>query len=322
MTNLWNRSGCKGLIIAPVRSPLKVILTYIYLFFRGIDQKVLLSVTVFTGLLIWLNYGLGLDRWISGREFTARVGLQYLVYATAFFVPYFLYRLTGKKDYWKSRGFLFLLFLAPLLFSLKHHVYIPFHPGWTGWEEYWRHVIYWPLLAALTIIVLFLLWKWQRHPADNFYGLTLRHLDLKPYLLMLLMMLPLVAAASTQPDFLAAYPKIKLVSGDHESLSFFQKLLFELSYGTDFISIELFFRGFLVLAFVRWVGSDAILPMACFYCTIHFGKPVGECISSYFGGMLLGVVVYHTRSIVGGLLVHLGIAWLMEAGGHLGNYWN
>jgi len=97
------------------------------------------------------------------------------------------------------------------------------------------------------------------------------------------------------------------------------KVLFELSYGTDFFSIELFFRGFLIVGFMKWVGKDAIIPMACFYCTIHFGKPLGECISSYFGGLLLGIVAYHTRSVYGGLFVHLGIAWLMELGGYIGN---
>jgi hypothetical protein len=75
----------------------------------------------------------------------------------------------------------------------------------------------------------------------------------------------------------------------------------------------------LVLAFAKWVGKDAILPMALFYCTIHFGKPLGECISSYFGGLILGIVIYHTRTIFGGLMVHVGIAWLMELGGYLGN---
>ena len=299
-----------------------MILTYIYLFFRDIDKKTLLSVTAFTALLVWLNYSQGVDGRISRQVHPVRVFLQYGVYAIAFIVPYSLHRFSGKKHYWSGRGFLFLLFLAPLLFSLKHHFYIPFNPGWPRWEDYWRHVFYWPLLALLTLAILFGIWKWQRYPAGDFYGLSSRHPDLKPYLLMLLLMVPLVAAASTQPDFLAAYPKLKLVSEEHESLSLFQKLLFELAYGTDFISIELFFRGFLVLAFLRWAGSDAILPMACFYCTIHFGKPLGECISSYFGGMLLGVVVYHTRSIIGGLVVHLGIAWLMEAGGYLGNAWN
>jgi membrane protease YdiL (CAAX protease family) len=89
----------------------------------------------------------------------------------------------------------------------------------------------------------------------------------------------------------------------------------------DFVTIELFFRGFLVLAFVRFVGPDAIVPMAVFYCSIHFGKPLAECISSFFGGMLLGIVVYKTGSVAGGLVVHLGIAWMMEIGGYLGNLW-
>jgi hypothetical protein len=138
---------------------------------------------------------------------------------------------------------------------------------------------------------------------------------------MLLIMVPLIAAASTQPDFLRMYPKLNDVNSilyNMKNKWFFQ-LLHELSYGSDFISVELFFRGFLVLAFIKVVGKDAILPMACFYCTIHFGKPLGECISSYFGGIILGIVVYNTRSIIGGLTVHLGIAWLMELGGYIGN---
>ena len=33
--------------------------------------------------------------------------------------------------------------------------------------------------------------------------------------------------------------------------------------------------------------------------------------------MLLGIVVYNTRSVFGGLMVHLGIAWMMELAGYL-----
>lgn len=134
-------------------------------------------------------------------------------------------------------------------------------------------------------------------------------------------MVPLIAVASTQPDFLSMYPKLRDVDSVLYNVKnkWLYQLLHELSYGSDFITVELFFRGFLILAFIKVVGKDAILPMACFYCTIHFGKPLGECISSYFGGLVLGIVVYNTRSIVGGLIVHLGIAWLMELGGYIGN---
>ena len=133
-------------------------------------------------------------------------------------------------------------------------------------------------------------------------------------------MIPLIAVASTQADFLHTYPKLKtleFLSNGKDGLGY--KLLYELSYGSDFFTIEFFFRGFLILAFAKWVGKDAILPMAVFYCTIHFGKPLGECISSFFGGIILGVITFHSQSIYGGLMVHLGIAWLMELGGWLGN---
>jgi membrane protease YdiL (CAAX protease family) len=52
--------------------------------------------------------------------------------------------------------------------------------------------------------------------------------------------------------------------------------------------------------------------MASFYCYIHFGKPLGETLGSIFGGYVLGVIAYRTGSIYGGILVHLGVAWLME----------
>jgi hypothetical protein len=133
------------------------------------------------------------------------------------------------------------------------------------------------------------------------------------------LMIPLIAMASTQSDFLRVYPKLKNMHYVAEQLNWMYKVLFELSYGSDFISIELFFRGFLILSFARYAGRDAILPMAVFYCTIHFGKPLGECISSFFGGLLLGIVTYHTKAIWGGLIVHLGIAWLMELGGFMGS---
>ena len=156
---------------------------------------------------------------------------------------------------------------------------------------------------------------------ESFFGLTTKNFVWAPYLIMLLIMLPLIATASTQADFLRMYPKISDVEAVlyTSDSSWFYYLLYELSYGSDFISVELFFRGFLILAFIKITGKDAILPMACFYCTIHFGKPLGECISSYFGGIILGIVVYNTRSIIGGLAVHLGITWLMELGGYIGN---
>ena len=188
------------------------------------------------------------------------------------------------------------------------------------WNYYWNQVSYWPLRLIVQVILLLVIWYFCFRK-ESFFGFTIKDFKWKPYLLMLVLMIPLIAAASTQADFLGMYPKLKDVNAVLTGVEnkWFYHLLHELSYGSDFISVELFFRGFLVLAFIKIAGKDAILPMACYYCTIHFGKPLGECISSYFGGLLLGIVVFNTRSIIGGLIVHLGIAWLMELGGYFGN---
>ena len=185
---------------------------------------------------------------------------------------------------------------------------------------YWNQVLYWPAKLLIMLVVLFLIWK-KCNPEQPFYGTSGKGFDVKPYLGMLAFMLPLLLWAATQRDFLAIYPKLKNSTFLMNNGRWYHTLLYELSYGTDFLSIELFFRGFLVLAFAKWVGKEAVLPMALFYCTIHFGKPLGECICSYFGGIILGAVTLHTRSIWGGLMVHLGIAWLMELGGAFGHGW-
>jgi hypothetical protein len=37
-----------------------------------------------------------------------------------------------------------------------------------------------------------------------------------------------------------------------------------------------------------------------------------ETIGSFFGGFILGTIALHTKSIWGGIIIHVGIALLME----------
>jgi hypothetical protein len=301
---------------------MQAIIRYIRSYVQQVDKTVWLLVTLLTAGLVFCNYYFEIDgRISSANSFSTAFMARYGIFLFAFVSPYILYVVVGKRKYFTEPLFIFLLLLAPAIFSLKIALNVPvtISPD-SSWNHYWNLVLYWPALLIILSAILFILWK-SFYKQDSFFGFTFQQLNWKPYLVMLLFMLPLMAAASTQPDFLAMYPKIKMITGGYKDPGFhwWHKILFELSYGSDFIGIELFFRGFLILAFMKWVGKDAILPMACFYCTIHFGKPAGECISSYFGGILLGIIVSHTRSIFGGLIVHLGIAWMMELGGYLGN---
>jgi len=88
--------------------------------------------------------------------------------------------------------------------------------------------------------------------------------------------------------------------------------LFELVYLSDFIRVEALFRGALVIGLARFLGKDTIITMAALYCVLHFNKPLGETISSFFGGYLLGTIAYYQQNIVGGCIVHVGIAGLMD----------
>src|SRR5437762_3313676 len=302
---------------------MKEIIGYIREYFRYLDKKLLVLCTVQTAILIFLNYHDRLEFQLTTNQ--SLIWTQFaghtILFTTAFVLPYFYCWLILKKKFFASKLFIFLLVVGPVIFSLKMalRTRLPFSND-PNWNEYWNQVYSWPARLLIVVSILLLLWGIFDN-AQPFYGHATKNFKWKPYLLMLACMVPLIAAAATQLDFLAMYPKIKSVLHLDNSihLTWLYKLLFELSYGSDFVGIEIFFRGFLILAFIKWAGMDTILPMACFYCTIHFGKPLGECISSYFGGVLLGIVVYNTRSIYGGLVVHLGLAWLMEIGGYIGN---
>jgi len=194
---------------------------------------------------------------------------------------------------------------------------LPGGPG-TLMNRYWVVVTQLPAKLLLFGAVLWGLWKvkWVGE-----LGLTAKGFQAAPYFGLLLLLVPLVALASTQQDFLRVYPKVGAIDfmNNYPGPEWIWRAGYEFSYGLDFLSIELFFRGLLVIGLVRYAGERAILPMAAFYCTIHFGKPLAECVTSFVGGMALGVLAYRTRSVLGGLIVHLGLAWMMELGGWLGH---
>lgn len=297
---------------------MKEIPEYLKAYYHEVNKPVLIVSILYTSILVWLNYQFGMEDWFIGQ--TGFLAGHLAVYMIAFLVPVFM--VLRKSPERKNQALWLCILLAPLMFAIKvtMNTQVDFQNG-AAWDYYWNHIIYWPLRMLVLLMMLAIFYLMFHRNENHLYGLNGRQRNMKPYILMLLFMVPLIMAASTQPDFLNVYPKLRQViplPGEAEP-DWFYKLLFELSYGSDFFSIEIFFRGFLVIGLAKWIGKDAILPMACFYCSIHFGKPLGECISSFFGGMLLGIISYHTRSIYGGLVVHLGIAWLMEIGGGIGN---
>ncbi|QEC43758.1 CPBP family intramembrane glutamic endopeptidase [Pseudobacter ginsenosidimutans] len=304
---------------------MKAIVGYLQQYVRSLHLLSFLGITFLTAVLIILNYTIGIEsRCMSiphyGLRFLAFFGVFSVVFGAAWFIQWLAHRKTMRIQPF----FWILMLAAPALFAGKvsfDWITRLFTNSFSApWDQYGYLVLNWPLKCGLILGFITLLWKWGRYEGPV-AGMSIKEFDAKPYFILLALMVPLIAFASTQADFLRTYPKVHRIDfiDPYVSQSWGYKFLYELSYGVDFLTIETFFRGFLILAFARYAGKAAILPMAAFYCAIHFGKPLLECITSYMGGMILGVVVYHTRSIWGGLIVHLGIAWLMEIGGAAGH---
>lgn len=282
-----------------------------------------LLILLLIGSCIWLNYRHNLEAgYVAAGQtrfsnFLGYYFLYFIPFAFAFFLqPFFFKNCSYFKNYW----FWIILLLAPAFFSYRvnfdlHHPLIK-----TIWEgdkqQFWLQSLNWVIRVFVVLVPVFIIWWIKDRNNQPFYGSKAIQ-SVRPYLVMLLIMVPLIALAGTQKDFLQMYPKAKFIA----ELELISKeryyLLYELCYGFDFISIEFFFRGFLILSLLKICGPHCIIPVACFYCTIHFGKPLGEAISSFWGGILLGIISYNTKSVWGGLIIHLGIAWLMELGGWL-----
>jgi membrane protease YdiL (CAAX protease family) len=123
----------------------------------------------------------------------------------------------------------------------------------------------------------------------------------------LAIVLPLMLIVSSQPDFGSYYPFYK-----GASRSWVDFLSWEAIYWLQFFSLELFFRGFMVGALRRTMGSGAIFAMALPYCMIHYGKPYFEAHGAVVAGVVLGSLSMRTRSIYAGFLVHITVAVGMD----------
>lgn len=296
---------------------MKSILGYLRSYSSTLNRKAFLSVSLLMAVLIYFNYTTGIERSIMNQPAGVRLGASFCLYLFVYGSAWLLQSLFSPALRSPSRAWYLLLFGACAIFAVK--VSMDDVTRWLTagladpWDRYGYYVLNWPLKCGVVLLLMTLVWRIGRFEGPV-AGMQRKGFDVQPYFLLLLMMVPLIAFAGTQADFQHTYPKVQRIDfiAGHTATVWPWKLLYELSYSIDFLTIETFFRGFLVLAFARYAGKEAILPMAAFYCCIHFGKPLFECITSYFGGLILGAVVFQTRSIWGGLIVHLGIAWLME----------
>lgn len=284
----------------------------------NIKGYLLISIVIASS--VFINYKFDFNY----RFLTSQTGsVKYIHYFIFFGVAYYVALLViafSRKDnrFFSDRGFWVKSLLAISLLSLDSS--LPFlrdwiHSTFQSELQYWAHKIGVNVISFFTILLPLLVFRKLYDDKEKYrYGLNMRTFDARPYFQMLLIMLPILIAASFHSSFLKQYPMYKATSA-HAVLGvpeWITIMSYEIAYGLDFVTVEFLFRGFMVIGMSSILGRNAVLSMAVVYCFLHFGKPPGEAISSVIGGYILGVVALETKNIWGGVIVHMGIAWLME----------
>lgn len=257
----------------------------------------------------------------------------------------------GLRQLWRDaralpREALVILVAAPVLLTLLEYLGLPWHytrgierrgvvgqhmgevagrsPELARWvvealgtgnlpgPEPVRPFLWWGLAVLLTMVLLPLLIARVGaglRPRD--LGLRVRGTlpDAGVYALLLALFLPVVWVVSRSPHFQATYPFYKPAGTGSLGLDF---LLFEAVYCLQFLGVELFFRGFLVLGLKRVLGLSSVLVMLAPYCMIHYYKPMPEALGSIGAGLVLGLLSWRTGTIVYGWFLHYAVALSMD----------
>lgn len=269
---------------------------------------------------IYLNYKFDFeDSILDAQTGFTKFFCYILFFASAYYIVLLSYTVFRKQhSFWHSKYFWTKSILGLAALSLDSSVPFlrPMINDLVAPElQVWVYKVSVNLISVFLVLLPLLLYYFFREKHEkHVYGLNSRQFDTRPYFIMLAIMLPFIVAASFHSTFLRQYPMYR-GGGAAETLGISEwitALIYELAYGLDFITVEFFFRGFLVIGMMSLLGRSSITAMAVIYCLLHFGKPPGEAISSVFGGYILGVIAYETKSIWGGIIVHVGIAWSME----------
>lgn len=207
----------------------------------------------------------------------------------------------GENDFYQEN-------IYPLLCQLDQK--------FTGWIQLSKYevlygYVWWELSMTLGYVIFpFAIWK-ILFPKDALldFGLRtqgfLRHVWLYGFFLALIILG--VVFASFQESFVNHYPFYDLASR-----SWWDLLLWEVIYLQGFFALEIFFRGWWLVALRKSLGSVAIFSMTVPYCMIHFGKPYLETMSTVMGAIALGSLSMKTKSVYQGTLLHIVLALSMD----------
>ena len=153
-------------------------------------------------------------------------------------------------------------------------------------DKYWDRVILYLVIPLFIILIFF-----RENPKEYGFSLGDWKLGLTYTILGCLLMAPVIYF---------------LGSGDESMKTYYERFLPGLPWTTflDLIGWEFLFRGWILFAYARKFGHEALWLQAVPFAVAHISKPEIETLSTIFGGFAFGWVAWRTKSFVYPFLIH------------------
>lgn len=153
-------------------------------------------------------------------------------------------------------------------------------------HKYWDRVILYLIVPLIIIIIFF-----RENPKEYGFSFGDWKLGVTYTVLGCLLMAPVIYF---------------LGSGDEAMKKYYERFLVGLPWTTflDLIGWEFIFRGWMLFAYARKFGHEALWLQAVPFAIAHISKPEIETLSTIFGGFAFGWVAWRTKSFVYPFLIH------------------
>lgn len=290
---------------------------------ENFNLNLYLKIIFVTGILIIIEDRYGLYAHYSSKySYTI---YTYLIHFILFAISYFsiiLVLVSDKKskisltsDFWIKSIFGLIILSIYIAFYCNSCLGTDVPAAVKIYRFYIYDNMYGVLTCLIPIFIIFLIF--DKKNTSGFYGMNLKNFNVKVNLPLILVVLIIAFIASFMKEVTEYYPIVNRtyykVYAEYSGISQINAFsYFQFAYMFDFVMIELFFRGFMIFGFVKYLGKNVILPIACLYAVIHFGKPMPEIVSSFFGAYILGIITLQVNNIRTGIYLHCILAFSME----------
>lgn len=170
---------------------------------------------------------------------------------------------------------------------------------------WWLASIYLCYLVLPCLIIVFI-WK---KPLASFGFQKGKFPSRNLSLLVIAFLMLLAFVCSFTNSFQQFYPLYGIRSTKDITIYFW---IIEALYLLQFVAIEFFYRGYLLLPFKTELKEFAILLPLLPYVMIHIQKPFPEMMAAFAAGLFLGFLSYRKQSIWFGVFLHGVMAMAMD----------